>query len=152
MSELQEVKKTGGLELATFYIGEALCGIDILMIQEINKHVKVTAVPQSPEFVMGVLNLRGRIITVIDLGKKLGLSPLKYNKENRNIIVNAGEEQIGLVVDRNSDVLAADWEEIEKAPANIGGVQGRFFEGIYKTKGSLVGVLKVREVVKPEDQ
>ncbi len=100
------------LELATFYVSEALCGIDILNIQEINKHSAVTKVPQSADYVLGVLNLRGRIVTIIDLGIKLGLSAIDKNKNNRNIIVDSEDEQIGLLIDSISDVLIADPKKI----------------------------------------
>lgn len=136
------------LELATFYVSDALCGIDILNIQEINKHTEVTSVPQSTEYVQGVLNLRGRIVTIIDLGIKLGLDPIKKNKDNRNIIVDSGDEQIGLLVDKISDVLIADHDKIEPAPANIGGVQGKYFEGVFKTQDNLIGILNIEEVLK----
>ena len=88
------------MELATFYIGDALCGMDILRIQEINKHMEMTVVPQAPDYVMGILNLRGQIVTVIDLGQKLGLSSIELSDEARNIIVNSEDEHIGLVADR----------------------------------------------------
>ncbi len=138
------------LELATFFIGDALCGIDILNIQEINRQMEVTWVPLAPEYVQGVLNLRGRIVTVIDLGKKLGLSPIKGHKDNRNIIVDTEDEHIGFMVDRISDVLLAESNKIEPAPANIGGVQGRFFKGVFKTETSLIGVLNIDEILKDE--
>ncbi len=138
------------LELATFFIGDALCGIDILNIQEINRQMEVTWVPQAPDYVQGVLNLRGRIVTVIDLGKKLGLSPIKPYKDNRNIIIDSEDEHIGFMVDRISDVLLAESNKIEPAPANIGGVQGRFFKGVFKTQNSLIGVLNIDEILKDE--
>jgi len=138
------------MELATFYIGDALCGIDILNIQEINRQMEVTWVPQAPEYVLGILNLRGRIVTVVDLGLKLGLSPIEQSKDNRNIIVNSHEEHIGFFVDRISDVTLADSDKIEPAPANIGGVQGKFFQGVVKTDKTLIGVLSIKEVLKDE--
>lgn len=143
-------KQNKVMELATFYIGDALCGIDILRIQEINRLLDVTWVPQAPTYVLGVLNLRGRIVTVIDLGKKLGLSPIRMNKDNRNIIVDAQDEQIGFLVDSISDVMLADTDKIEPAPANIGGVQGKFFKGVFKTDTSLIGVLDIHEALKDE--
>ena len=143
-------KQTTILELATFYIGESLCGIDILNIQEINKQIDVTLVPQSEDYVKGVLNLRGKIVTVIDLGKKLGLSPIVPDKKNRNIIVDSQEEQIGLLVDCISDVLVADPSRIESPPANIGGVKGKYFKGVFKTDTNLIGILDIEEVLKIE--
>lgn len=150
MSEALENKQSNLMELATFYVGDTLCGIDILTIQEINKHVDVTDVPQSPEYVQGVLNLRGKIVTVIDLGKKLGLSSIVQGENNSNIIVDSNDEHIGFVVDKISDVMTAESDKIEPAPANIGGVQGKFFKGVFKTEKSLIGVLDVNEVLKDD--
>ena len=148
---MQEDRKANKiLELATFYIGEALCGIDILNIQEINRNMDITWAPHAPEYVKGVLNLRGKIVTIIDLGRKLGLSPVATTKENRNIIVNSEDENIGFLVDQISDVLPADPNKIEPAPANISGVQGKFFQGVFKTENSLIGVLSIDAVLKDE--
>jgi purine-binding chemotaxis protein CheW len=139
------------VELATFYVGDALCGMDILKVQEINKLLEMTIVPQAPEYVMGIVNLRGQIVTVIDLGKKLSLSSTELTDMTRNIIVNSKGEHIGLLVERISDVVQANWEKVEAPPANIGGVQGKFFKGVFKTENSLIGILDVEEVLKEEN-
>jgi purine-binding chemotaxis protein CheW len=138
------------VEMATFYVGEALCGMDILNVQEINKLMDMTTVPQSPDYVMGILNLRGQIVTIIDLGKKLNLGDTKVSEMSRNIIVNAKNEYIGLLVSRISDVVMADWDKVEPPPANIGGVQGQFFKGVFKTKERLIGILDVEKVLESE--
>ena len=152
MKQTATAKSTSNsVELATFYVGDALCGIDILDIQEINKIREMTKVPQAPEYVMGILNLRGQIVTIIDLGKKLGLASTEPDDESRNIIVNSKGEYIGFLVDRISDVLIADTDRIEPPPANIGGMQGRFFEGVFKTDNNLFGVLNMDEVLKADD-
>jgi len=136
------------LEFSTFYVGGALCGINILNIQEINKHFDITKVPQASDYVEGILNLRGRIVTIIDLGKKLGLAPVNRNIDNRNIIVNSEDEHIGLLVDSISDVAIAKREDIEPAPSNIGGVKGKYFKGVLKTDKHLIGILDIDEVLK----
>ena len=146
----KEAKETtsNDIEFSTFYVGGAICGIDILNIQEINKHFEITQVPQSSEYIKGILNLRGRIVTIIDLGKKLGLSPVNSSKDNRNIIVNSEDEHIGLLVDAISDVVITQQENIEPAPSNIGGVKGKYFQGVLKTKNQLIGILDIDEVLK----
>lgn len=144
-------EKSHSVELATFYVGEALCGMDILNVQEINKLMEMTKVPQSPEYVTGILNLRGQIVTVIDLGKKLGLSSTGFSETTRNIIVNADNEYIGLLVSSISDVVEAKWDKVEEPPANIGGVQGAFFKGVFKTKDRLIGILDVNKVLADEN-
>jgi purine-binding chemotaxis protein CheW len=136
------------LELSTFFIGDALCGMDILKVQEINKLMEMTQVPQAPDYVTGILNLRGQIVTIVDLGKKLGLGETDLGDDPRNIIVNAPGEHIGLLVRRISDVVMANPDRIEPAPANMSGIQGTFFTGVYKTEDKLIGILNVEEVLK----
>lgn len=139
------------VEMATFYVGEALCGMDILNVQEINKLMDMTTVPQAPDYVMGILNLRGQIVTIIDLGKKLDLGSTELSEMSRNIIVNCKDEHIGLLVTRISDVVEADLDKVEPPPANIGGVQGKFFKGVFKTEKRLIGILDVEKVLENEN-
>jgi purine-binding chemotaxis protein CheW len=139
------------VELATFYVGNALCGMDILKVQEINKIMQMTKVPQAPEYVLGILNLRGQIVTIIDLGKKLGLGETDISQDTRNIIVNSSGGHVGLLVRQISDVVAADMEKKERPPANMGGIQGEFFTGVFKTNTELIGILDVDKVLGIED-
>ncbi len=138
-------------ELATFYVGKALCGMDILKVQEINKLMQMTKVPQAPEYVIGILNLRGQIVTIIDLGKILGLGETDLSQDPRNIIVKSEGGHVGLLVRQLSDVVEADMEKKEHAPANMGGIQGEFFTGVYKTDNELIGILDVDKVLSIED-
>jgi purine-binding chemotaxis protein CheW len=139
------------VELATFYIGDALCGMDILKIQEINKLMQMTKVPQAPDYVLGILNLRGQIVTIIDLGKKLGLGKTDITQDPRNIIVNSAGGHVGLLVRKISDVVSVDMDKRESAPANMRGIQGEYFNGVYKTDTNLIGILNVEKVLSIED-
>lgn len=130
-------------DYASFYIQEALCGIDLIKVQEINKPTALTQVPQAPEYVMGVMNLRGHIVTIIDICRKLGLPPVQIDDANRNIIVRSREEHIGLRVGRISDVVAVQSNRIETPPANLNGIQGKFFRGVFKNDRYLVGLLDI---------
>jgi len=151
MSNTAEIKSENKIiELATFYVGGAVCGMDILKIQEINKLMEMTQVPQAPEYVLGILNLRGQIVTIIDLARKLGLTSTQVNEKTRNIIVNSKSEHVGLLVDKISDVISADKTKIEPPPVNLGGVQGKYFKGVFKTSKLLVGILEIEEVLKSD--
>jgi len=153
--EMKETKSNTGskkiVELATFYIGDALCGMDILKIQEINKLMQMTKVPQAPEYVLGILNLRGQIVTIIDLGLKLGLGKTDITQDPRNIIVNSSGGHVGLLVRKISDVVSADMEKKERAPANMRGIQSEYFNGVYKTDSHLIGILNIDKVLSIED-
>ena len=135
------------LDLATFTIGGAAYGIDILIIQEINKLLELTPVPGALPYVQGILNLRGQIVTVIDLGLKLGLRNTHLNQQGRNIIVRSRGEYIGLLVEQISEVVRVDVNELESPPANMNGVQGEFFHGIIKTEDRLIGILDVEKAL-----
>ena len=142
--------KTGAdfdVEYATFKVGEALFGIDIVNIHEISKDFEITPLPQSSAFIQGILNLRGKIVTVIDLGNVLNLTPAVKNKGNRNIIVDSQDEYIGLLVDTVGDVVTAGSNDLEPAPSNIGNVKGRFFKGVLKAKTELIGILDIDTVL-----
>lgn len=141
---------TGPVQLACFFIGSALCGIDINAIQEMNRQLEMTRVPQAPAYVLGIMNLRGRIVTIIDLGRKLGLAPSKQTDSSRIIIVNSREENIGLLVDRITDVVKAKWEDVGPTPSNIKGMKGAYFLGVLKTSKDLVAILDVEEVLGDE--
>lgn len=131
-------------EYATFYLKDALCGIALSSIQEINQPSALTVVPQSPDYVMGIINLRGKIVTVIDTGKRLGLSPIRQSHTMRNIIVNADDESVGLMVDRIGNVISVEPGQVDTPPANIGEVPGRCFDAVYKTEEQLVGLLSLK--------
>jgi purine-binding chemotaxis protein CheW len=140
------------VELVTFYQGEAVCGLDILQVEEINRQLEMTIVPKAPDYVLGILNLRGKIVTVIDLGQKIGLSPTEVGDTTRNIIIHTADDHIGLLVDRIADVVAVDWDQVSPPPPNVSGIQGRFFEGVLQTAKGLIAILDLIEVLKIEDQ
>ena len=134
-------------EFATCYLNDLLIGIDIRQVQEINRHLEITEVPHSPDYVRGVVNLRGRVVTVLDLRTILGLEPTRITDQTRNIIVQADVEHVGLLADRIADVVLANDENIELPPANVNSIDSRFFQGVHQLDNDLMVVLDVNEVV-----
>jgi purine-binding chemotaxis protein CheW len=138
------------VEFSTFYIGDLLVGVDILQIEEINRLAQVTAVPHTPDDVRGVVNLRGEVVTVVDLRTILNVSADEACEQPSTIVVNSHGEQIGLLVDRVADVTRCTPREIDAAPANVNGVDGRFFKGIYKLETELMVILDLDVVLASE--
>ncbi len=138
------------MQISTFYLGDVLYGIDINRVQEINKLADITSVPLSPAYVKGVLNLRGRIVTVIDLAYKLSKRHAKDSEDSKNIIVESKGEYIGLLVDKIWDVVHADEDKMNPPPANIGGIQGKYFKGVIQRERELVGILDIERVLADE--
>jgi len=148
----QAQEKTGSFLVSTFHVGETLLGIDTLRVQEIIRVSDVTKVHHAPEYVQGVINLRGKIVTVLDLSRKLDFSPAEIGDESRVIIVDHEDEYIGLLVDSISDVIVAERQHMIPSPANVEGTQERFFQGIYHGDQGLVAVLDVEEVLHVGDK
>ncbi len=135
------------LQLATFYVGDMLLGIDIRQVQEINRQLAVTDVPHSSTHVRGVINLRGDVATVIDLRSILGFPSAEVTRQSRNLIVHSQGESIGFLVDRISDILTLNSSEISQPPTNIEGVDGSLFKGVFKLEKELLITLDVEAVL-----
>lgn len=138
------------IQLACFVIDELLCGIDITWVQEINRNLKLTQVPLAPDYVLGIMNLRGRIVTVINLGKKLGLAPCAMGGKSRVIIVDREDEYIGLLVDGIKEVVTISASQITPPPANIAIDKGTFFSGACKLQDALISILDLEAVLAEE--
>lgn len=146
MSRHKPLQQT--LDLATCRITDKYFGLDILMVQEITRYMPVTPVPLSAEVVHGVINLRGRIVTVIDLGKKLGLVSGREEEEPKIIIIRSEQDHLGLLVDGIGEVVSVETGGLEPAPANVSGIQGRFFSGVFSSEQHVIGVLNMEQLLK----
>jgi purine-binding chemotaxis protein CheW len=137
--------------VSTFFLGVAAFGIDTAQVQEVVRVGDITPVHHAPGFVLGVMNLRGRIATVIDLGVKLDFDRTEVGADSRIFIVDWQGEQIGLLVDRVGDALVVDRADLKPAPENVRGVQGRQFRGVCQVEGRLVALLDMEAVLAVED-
>ena len=104
------------LQLVTFSIGEEDFGVDILKVQEIIRMMDITKVPRAPEFVEGVINLRGKVIPIIDLRRRFGRTPKPHDKDTRIIVIEMSGIIVGFVVDAVSEVLRIPKSTVEAAP------------------------------------
>ncbi len=151
MSTLQEeTRETKGevLQLASFRLGEEEYAIDISTVQEINRMTEVTKVPNSPPYIEGVLNLRGRIIPAVNLRKKFGLPEREYDRHTRIMVVDVEGTMVGLIVDAVSEVLRISPETIEPAPEMSAGVNSKYIRGVGKVNGRLVILLDLERLFK----
>jgi len=143
-----ELDKHGVLELAIFHVGDITCALKSIEVQEIIKNQKITTVHHAPDYVKGVINLRGQIVTIISMRKKFNLSSDSEDQGDMQIVVvKMGEESIGLLVDSVDDILLANNSEIEPPPSNLKGLKGSYFTGIYKKKDALVAILNIDEIL-----
>lgn len=142
MAQTAEVDEGQGALIASFYVGNMLFGIDALRVEEAIKVIDITAVPHAPEHVMGVINLRGKIVTIVNLARKIGLPDSPIGENSRFIIMSWDDEYIGLLADSVADVVPIDPERMQAAPSNVKGMQGKFFAGVHQSDAGLLIILK----------
>jgi len=129
------------LLVSSFEVCGALCAIEASLVEEVVRSRGTTPVPHSPPYVLGIMNLRGKIVSVIDLGRKLELGASASGEDSRLYIVRDREELVGLLVDRTADVIEVDTAALEPPPANIGGPASKFFRVVARTGGKLITIL-----------
>jgi purine-binding chemotaxis protein CheW len=139
-------------QYATFYVGPVLLGVDIRVVQEINRQSEITEVPHAPKHVRGVINLRGEVATVVDLRTMFGLPRISTTRDSRNLIVHSRGEAIGLWVDRISDILTLRGDEIGPPPANVSTIDGRFIAGVHPLEDEILVLLDVEKVLSDIEQ
>lgn len=136
------------LQLVTFEVAGEEFAVDILSVQEINRMMELTRVPQSPPEVEGVINLRGRIIPVIDLRKRFGMGAADRTDSNRIIVVEVHGRVIGFIVDRVHEVLRIDGGIVEPAPAMVCSIDSEFIAGVGKLQDRLLILLDINKLFK----
>jgi purine-binding chemotaxis protein CheW len=138
---------SGELQVTTFRLGDRLLGIDIAAIREINRVGEMTPVPDAPAAVRGVINLRGDVVTVLDLRVMLDLDPAPLTLQSRWIILDAGTERVGLLVDRVEDVTTVALQDAEGLPPTASPTEQRHFQAVYQLDQDLLVLLDVTHLV-----
>jgi purine-binding chemotaxis protein CheW len=130
-------------------------GVDILKVREINGMMDITAVPQTPRFMKGLINLRGKVIPVIDLRLKFGLAEAEYDERTSIIVIEFksihGHVQMGIVVDTVSEVINIPGENIEAAPNFGARLKSEYIRGMAKTKDRVIIVLDIDLILTDEE-
>lgn len=141
---------TGEMQLVSFNIGTEEFGVDILKVQEINRMVEITKVPQAPSYVEGVINLRGKVIPIIDLRKRFNLELKEQDKNTRIVVVDIVGNIMGMIVDSVSEVLRLPSNTIEPPPDLVTGINSEYINGVAKLEDRLLIFLDLSKVVDME--
>ncbi len=141
------------LHLVGFSVGTEEFCVDILKVQEIIRMMDITKIPNAPEFVEGVINLRGKVIPIVDFGKRCNLHGASEGEESQKRIVVAavGEKTVGLVVDRVSQVIKLDEEQISSTPDVVRGCNSEFISGVGKSGDKLLILLDLDRLFKHDE-
>ena len=133
--------------LATFVLDREEYGVNVRQVQEIRRVSEITAVPRAPEFVRGVINLRGRILPVLDLKRKLGLGEVTIDRAARIVVVHVQDRVLGLLVDGASQVLKIPVSRIEPPPDEVVERGGDYIRGVAKLEDRLIILIDLERVL-----
>lgn len=147
MQSSKTTQKLDHIEVVSFFVSDMLCALECNQIQEILHEEDVTFVHHAPEYVRGVINLRGQIVTILELRAKLELPKTKNQKKSRIIVIKHKDEHIGLLVDRVQDILVGNRENLEPPPSHLGDLHGKYVSNILKMEKDLVAILNTDAIL-----
>lgn len=138
------------LQLVSFTVGDELFAVDILRVQEINRMMALTKVPQSPPGVEGVINLRGRIIPVLDLRVQFGFPKVEQSEQTRIVVIEISGNTIGFVVDSVREVMRIPASIVEPSPQMGASIDSSYVSGVAKLDDQLLILIELKNLLSPE--
>ena len=138
---------TDSKQYATFFLSNLFLGVEVRKVQEVIRYQEMTRVPLAPNMVQGLINLRGQIVTAIDLRRRLELPPLPPDQLPMNVVVRSDDGAVSLLVDEIGDVVEIENETYETPPETLTGVARELVTGVYKLKERLLLVLDTDRTV-----
>ncbi len=145
-------EKRNECQLVVFMLGEEEFGVDISQVREIVRVSQITYLPKAPVFIEGVVNLRGQVLAVINLSKKIGIAAKGIGERTRIIVVEVGENTVGMIVDSVSEVLRLSSEFIEEVPSIVKTeIPEHYLRGVGKLKDRLLVLLDLDKILTFEE-
>lgn len=141
----------GGREYLTFTLGDEEYGIDILTVQEIRGYDTVTKIANAPEFIKGVINLRGTIVPIVDMRIKFNLGNVQYNQFTVVIVLNIGQRVVGMVVDGVSDVITLSPEQVRTAPEFNSALDTQYLMGLGTIDERMIILVDIQRLLMSHD-
>lgn len=139
------------LQWVTFKLQDETYGINVMQVQEVLRYTEIAPVPGSPDYVMGIINLRGNVVTVIDTRSRFGLPPGDVTDNSRIVIIEAEKQVIGILVDSVAEVVYLKGSEIDTAP-NVGTDESaRFIQGVSNRDGELLILVDLNKLLSDEE-
>ena len=141
------VKEDPVLQWVTFRLGNETYGINVMQVQEVLRYTDIAPVPGAPIYVLGIINLRGNVVTVIDTCQRFGLPPIEVTDNTRIVIIEADQQVIGILVDSVAEVVYLRSSEIESAP-NVGNDESaKFIQGVANRNGELLILVDLNKLL-----
>lgn len=144
---MAEIKDNEELQLVVFKLGDEEYGVEITQVQEIIRMMETTRVPKAPNFIKGVINLRGKVIPVIELKKRFGLEECNVDDQTRIIVVEVQDYTVGMIVDCVSEVLRLSSKAIEPTPPVFSNLSDEYIRGVGKMESRLLILLDLNKIL-----
>ncbi|MCQ8849565.1 chemotaxis protein CheW [Alteromonas stellipolaris] len=139
------------LQWVTYRLGEETYGINVMQVQEVLRYTEIAPVPGAPDYVLGIINLRGNVVTVIDTRARFGLSPTEITDNTRIVIIESDEQVVGILVDSVAEVVYLRSSEIDSAP-NVGTEESaKFIQGVSNRDGELLILVDLNKLLSDEE-
>lgn len=142
---------SGLIQLVGFKLGNEEFAVDISKVQEINRIMNITKIPNSQEFIEGVVNLRGKIVPIMSLRERLGMDKKENDAHTKIIVTEVGGTLIGFIVDEVTEVLRIAHAIIENTPSIVSGIESELIYGVAKLDDRLLILLNLERVCKPQE-
>lgn len=142
---------TNEIKVIVFRLKDEEYGVEVNQVRSIERMQHITRVPRTPEFVKGVINLRGVVTPIINLRSRFDLEEEGYTDNTRIIIVAVGDMEVGLIVDAANDVIDVPQDIIEPPPEVVGGIESNYLRGVAKLENRLLILLNLDKVLTPEE-
>lgn len=139
-----------GGQFTTFYVNDMLFGVEVVKVQEVFRAQATTRVPLAPAVVSGLINLRGQIVTAIDMRRRLNLPTRSADQKPMNIVVRTAEEPVSLLVDEIGDVVDVDADNFERRPQNVDPEVSHLIRGVFKLKEQLLLILDTATIAQSD--
>jgi purine-binding chemotaxis protein CheW len=140
----------GSSQYSTFYVDGLFFGVEVLHVQEVLRFQEMTRIPLAPPTIEGLINLRGQIVTAIDMRRRLGLHPRTESEIPMNVVLRSDDGAVSLLVDEIGDVVDVGEDSREPVPENISGSQRELLTGVAKLDKRLVLILDTRRLLQPD--
>lgn len=139
------------IKAVIFQLKDEEYGVDVHQVQSIERMIHITRVPKMPDFVKGVINLRGVVTPIIDLKERFSIETSDYTESTRIIIVQVDDKEVGLIVDSANDVIDIPTEKIEQPPEVVGKIESDYIRGVAKLDDRLLILLNLNKVLNAEE-
>ena len=151
MNQAAQVSNDSVMQCVTFRLEDEIYGINVMQVQEVLRVTEIAPVPGAPAYVLGIINLRGNVVTVVDTRERLGLGSKEVDESTRIVIIEADKMVVGILVDAVAEVVDLRMSEIESAPSVGNDESSKYIQGVASRDGELLILVDLNKLLNDEE-